>query len=233
MNTTDDSICKLASSYVRPVSPQPESWIVIKTLIGRIYLWKFTNSNVTIGSIKEYISRCQDSISKDEQRLIYAGNSLEDHRTLSYYDIKANSIIFLIFISTTSDRKYFQIQNPSGKNIFCIWRDRKTIFECKKEIEGKELIPIQEQIFIFNNMDLDNDRKLIDFGITDGSLVHLMIILKNGRLKIFEDDLLDPLFDYDFTYSVTCDLSAAPAPGQSVGPDTRLAVTEKDQSIPA
>jgi hypothetical protein len=29
-------------------------------------------------------------------------------------------------------------------------------------------------------------------------------------------------------YSVSCDLSAAPAPGQSAGPGTRLALTEMD-----
>ena len=34
-------------------------------------------------------------------------------------------------------------------------------------------------------------------------------------------------------YSVSCDLSAAPAPGQSAGPVRRLALTEKDQSISA
>ena len=198
-STSDDSICQLASSNLRPVSSRPDSWIVIKTLIGRIYLWKFTNSNVKIGSIKEYISRCQDGISVGEQRLIYGGNSLEDDRTLSDYGIRENSIIFLISISKISDRKYFQIQNPSGKNIFCIWRDEKRIVKCKEEIEGKELIPIQEQIFIFNNMELDNQGNLSYYRINDGSLVHLMIRLNNGRLKIFEDDLLDPPFDYDFT----------------------------------
>ena len=34
-------------------------------------------------------------------------------------------------------------------------------------------------------------------------------------------------------YSVSCYLSAAPAPGQSADPGTRLTLTEKDQSIPA
>ena len=34
-------------------------------------------------------------------------------------------------------------------------------------------------------------------------------------------------------YSVSCDLSAAPAPGESAGPGTRFTLTEKDQSIPA
>jgi hypothetical protein len=33
------------------------------------------------------------------------------------------------------------------------------------------------------------------------------------------------------TYSVSCDLSAAPAAGQIAGPGTRLTLAEKDQSI--
>ena len=43
------------------------------------------------------------------------------------------------------------------------------------------------------------------------------------------DNILTIIYDH----SVSCDLSAAPAPGQSVGPGTRLTLTEKDQSIPA
>lgn len=186
-----------ATSKPQPPTPPSDGWIIIRTLIGKTFLWKFTNPNETIASIKFKI-QYKEQIFPDEQRLMYKGKLLEDINTLSYYGIKANSTLILQFVSKNATQ-YFQVQNPSGKNIFCIWHDTKKVVTCKEEISQKELISIQEQIFNFNDNLLENQRKLTDYQITDGSLVHLLIQLKNGKIKILEHDLLDPYFDYDFT----------------------------------
>ena len=75
----------------------------------------------------------------------------------------------------------------------------KTLLACKKEIQEKELIWIQEQELIFNNIQLQNEKDLnFYFKIGQPATIHL--VRKNkGKLTIFEDDLLDPRYDYDFT----------------------------------
>ena len=72
-----------------------QGWeIVIKNLTGKSITLKCEESD-TVNSIKQQIAD-KESHPPDQQRLIFAGQTLEDGKTLAEYDIQNESIIHLI-----------------------------------------------------------------------------------------------------------------------------------------
>mmetsp|Transcript_5599 Transcript_5599/g.8466 ORF Transcript_5599/g.8466 Transcript_5599/m.8466 type:complete len:89 (-) Transcript_5599:106-372(-) len=68
--------------------------VYVKTLTQECYLID-TDPTATIGSVKEQIQQ-MEGIPVDQQRLIFAGKVLQDHRTMAAYCIQTESCLHLI-----------------------------------------------------------------------------------------------------------------------------------------
>ena len=68
--------------------------ITIKTLTGQNIIFD-VNPTTTILEVKEKIN-VRQGIPLDQQRLLFNEIILEDDKTLDYYNIKENSIIYLL-----------------------------------------------------------------------------------------------------------------------------------------
>ena len=68
--------------------------IFVKTLSGRTITIE-VDAKDSISSVKAKIHD-KESVPPDEQRLIFGGKELEDHYTISHYNLMRNSTIHLV-----------------------------------------------------------------------------------------------------------------------------------------
>ncbi|GMR49760.1 hypothetical protein PMAYCL1PPCAC_19955 [Pristionchus mayeri] len=81
------SHCKSFEIYIRTLESEPYPLVLCPCKL--------------VIDVKRAIEKCK-GISTDVQRLIFAGNELEDDKTLEYFNIHKESILFLVILRRLS-----------------------------------------------------------------------------------------------------------------------------------
>ena len=149
-----------------PYANMPSMKIFVKTLTGKTITIQ-TSSFDTIEKVK-YKIQDQEGISYDQQRLIFAGDQVEDNRTLADYKVYNNSVFHLIL--------RLRGGGPGPQNIYFNGRELNNIFlfinrnleslgleEIRKEILKKAKIKDNPSIIIYlDNVELNQIKVPID-----------------------------------------------------------------------
>ncbi|CAB4000216.1 polyubiquitin [Paramuricea clavata] len=140
--------------------------------------------NDTIEEVKSKIQG-QEGIPTAEQRLIFAGKQLEDHQSLSNYNIENGSTVQLVFRLRGGLIQVF-IKTPQGSTLDIHCDYENTIEELKENICQKgysQYTPDQLRL-IFAGKQLEDGRTLADYNIQKESTIHMTYRFRGGGITI-------------------------------------------------
>ena len=137
------------------------------------------NTNATVGDLKRAAA---ESFGVDPSRVrLSTGNGLKasldnDSAPLSSYGLSWGSSVMLLLLEP------FQVfvKNEKGQMKTYDVTKNETVDELQRKIYNKEGTPVDQQRLIYSGKQLDAGRKLKEYGIENGSTIHMTLRLRGG-----------------------------------------------------
>lgn len=115
----------------------------------------------------------------DQQRLTFLGDILEDDRTFIDYNIQNESILWLDVphrcVPDYDAHGQLFVKTHTGKTVITSDIDPgNTVQALKREIRDETRIPTDQQHIIFDDIELEDDLTLREYGVTYGSVLFVL-----------------------------------------------------------
>ena len=159
------------------------------------------NDTDTINVVKSKI-QAKGGIRHDFNRLWGSGKWLKDDRTLLDYNIKEGSTLALTESWLEEIEIKIIVRTLTGKKIDLQISNFATVQCVKEMIQDREGIPPDQQRIIYLGQQLADDHLLIFYDICNDSLIHLILRLRGGQLRITVKYFKTLLIDFQMSPSV-------------------------------
>jgi len=150
--------------------------IFVKTLQGQT-ITVDVNADDTIDAVKRKI-QAKENLPAVDQRLVYAGKSLDDQRTLSDYNVQDSATMHLL-LRLKGGMQVF-VKTLQGQTFTVDVDAGDTVGVLKRKVQAMATLPECEQRMIYSGEQLDEHRTLVDYKIPDSATLHLLLRLKGG-----------------------------------------------------
>jgi ubiquitin C len=135
----------------------------------------------TIRQVKNKIKERLD-IDVIEQSLYLGDRQLEDRRTIADCGIEKDEIIRLVRIRSATSSCFQIFCDKGGRSTPIQVKSSYTIKKVKELFREVIGWPVGEQRFIYDGKELENNRVLSDYCITESATLHLVGRLNGGTL---------------------------------------------------
>jgi len=133
----------------------------------------------TMRDVKDAI-QAKEGMPTAWQRLVFAGKELHDSRLVTDYNIKPEATLYLTH--KLLGGTMIKVKTLTGKEIEIDIEPTDTIERIKERVEEKEGIPPVQQRLIFAGKQMNDEKTAKDYNIEGGSVLHLVLALRGGRV---------------------------------------------------
>ncbi|CAL5010662.1 unnamed protein product [Urochloa decumbens] len=155
--------------------------LFVKTLIGKIIVLEVESSE-KIDSIKAKIQD-KESISAEQQLLIFKDKQLLNWHTLASYNIENESTLHLVLRRPRSMLVFVQME--SGRSISLEVESSERIDSVKARIHDKEGISPEVQRLVFNCRQLEDRLTLADYNVQNKFTIYLLLHYPRPPMSIY------------------------------------------------
>ncbi|TXG46409.1 hypothetical protein EZV62_028091 [Acer yangbiense] len=135
----------------------------------------------TIEDIKAIVGRMIDMSDVSQQIMTYAGEQLEDCKTLDCYNIKDESMLELL---PPDDQIQIFVKTWSGKTITLDVQLISTIKDIKYKLFDKLRIPFHLQSVVFAGKRLEENRDLASYNVQQHSTLHMVFCPSSKIIRL-------------------------------------------------
>uniref|UniRef100_A0A8D8B374 Polyubiquitin-C n=2 Tax=Culex pipiens TaxID=7175 RepID=A0A8D8B374_CULPI len=158
--------------------------IIVEPQTGKPFTLEVDPSE-TIENVKAMI-QSKIGYPSDQQRLIFAGNLLEDGHTLSDCNIQNECTVRAV---TKINFNVIFVKTLTGKNIALDFEPSVTLKEIKEKLQGIEGIPTVQQRLIFRGKQLEDGPPLSLYHVDNLSTLYLVLRLGGGPCHLCSANL--------------------------------------------
>ncbi|XP_041942257.1 polyubiquitin-B-like [Alosa sapidissima] len=149
----------------------------IKFLNGETYPLEVSPSD-TVGELKIRIQLLSGDAPARLKLNANGTNFSNDSSTLSGIGLQSGSYIMALIQDPTPIQVF--LKNEKGQTKTFDVAPGETVTDFKHKVYNKERVPVDQQRLIYNGKQLEDGRKLEDYGIQSGSTIHLTLRLRGG-----------------------------------------------------
>ncbi|XP_056129411.1 ubiquitin-like protein ISG15 [Lampris incognitus] len=136
----------------------------------------------TVGQLKVLISQ-KFEVAPREQRLMYQMNGHnvtlgDDSRSLSSYSLLPGSEVQLLITKSTKIQVF--LKNEKGTTKTYDISTEESVSDFKRKVESMEGVPVSQMRLIHEGKEMDDQHKLRDYNVREGSTIFLTFRLRAG-----------------------------------------------------